>query len=308
MGLRVEVRDASKRFGFKIAYDQVSFEADSGILAVIGPNGAGKTTLLKTLVGLYRPSKGLVKVEGVDVSSPLFDRLLSKIGYVPETPDLPAWPTPCELLETLARLEGIDSLDARRVAREAASLMGLDEDCETRIGRLSKGVRKRILIAQAFMRERELYVLDEPYAGLDPEWVSTFRNLLLERARAGATIVISSHILREVEDLADRILVLKTQVRFVGSMQELKAKLSPSKVAVVIVDRPEEALEYLRRLGYQAVIDSSKGKGAVVLKDPDKAFEAAGLLRDSGFVVREVRLHEMSLEEAYLALVGGEKH
>ncbi|WP_062661850.1 ABC transporter ATP-binding protein [Aeropyrum camini] len=262
MGFEVSAASLSKRFGRRHAYRDVEFSFASGVLGVLGPNGAGKTTLLKTILGLVKPTDGKILVEGVDPRSPEFERLMPKIGYVPELPEAPLWTTPCMLLETLARLEGYSGVDARVRAGEALELVGLGAECGTPIGRLSKGARKRVLVAQAFLGERELLVLDEPYTGLDPEWVFRVRELVRAAAREGATVIVSSHILRELEDLATHILVLRTAPLFYGTVEEFRAWLSGPPRVILSAGEPRRAVEVLKREGFNAYTIDRGGRGS----------------------------------------------
>ncbi|WP_165487913.1 ABC transporter ATP-binding protein [Aeropyrum pernix] len=304
MGFEVNASALSKRFGQRYAYRNVEFTFTSGVLGVLGPNGAGKTTLLKTILGLVKPSAGEILVEGVNPRSPWFEKLLPAIGYVPELPVVPLWTTPCILLETLARLEGYTTVEARVRAREALEVVGLAGECETPIGKLSKGARKRVLVAQAFIGERELLVLDEPYSGLDPEWVYRVRELLRTVAREGATVIVSSHILRELEDIATHVLVLKTDQLFYGSIEELRAWLSGTPRILLSVAEPERAVEVLRRGGFNAYTINKGGQLVVAVEGADDPARVLSLLLAENIEISEYRVEKASLEEAYLKLVG----
>ena len=159
------VEGLRKRYGRVVAVDGVSFSVPQGkIVGFIGPNGAGKTTTIKSILGLVRPNEGRVSVNGVDAwRVPSVKRLL---GYVPELPEAPGWMTACGLLEKLGVLDGLGFNEARRVAKSVLNELGLGDKCDIAISRLSKGERKRVLIAQAMLVEHEYYLLDEPLTGL----------------------------------------------------------------------------------------------------------------------------------------------
>ncbi len=298
-----EVRELSKRYGRRTAVQGVDFDVEEGsIVALLGPNGAGKTTTIKCLLGLARPDSGVVRVLGVEVKGQLPRDVAAKVGYVPETPEAPPWLTPCELLEYLAMMEGVSSFEARVLARKALALMGAEDLCGKRLGSLSKGERKRVLVAQAFLQPRSLYVMDEPLAGLDAEWVAETRRLIVSAARGeGAGVLVSSHLLREVEDLADSVVVLRQRLLYRGPLEGLLEALSRSNRVVVETPQAKEAVVALRERGFRAEMIGGRSVAVYNSTVEDVVDALRGRVRIDG-----VRVEKPSLEEAYLALVRGE--
>jgi len=297
----LEVRGLRKRYGRVVAVDGVSFSAGRGVHGLVGPNGAGKTTTLKSIVGLVVPDAGEVLFNGVDLLSPRGWRLRGEIGYVAEVPVLPDDYVVVELLEELALVEGLDRLSARREARRVLEEVGLDRLADRKVRGLSKGERKRLYFAQALLQQRSLYVLDEPFSGLDPEAVAWARSLVSRLGRE-ATVLLSSHLLREVEELAGSVTIIYGgRVLFSGALEELARMAGGGVVAELSVDRPEEAARLLGGEGYEA--EASGSRLVVRLDSREDAARVVSLLSSRGFMVYESRLRGRSLEEAYLELI-----
>jgi ABC-2 type transport system ATP-binding protein len=198
------LRGVSKWYGDKVALSDVSFEVRPGVTALLGPNGAGKSTALKLLTGQLRPSRGEVQVLGQRVlnNPPLYRR----IGLVPEQEALYPFMTAREFVELAARLHGLaDPVAAARAA--LAHVMMLDA-ADRRLGGFSKGMRQRIKIAQALVHEPEVLILAEPLTGADPRQRVELIDLFHRLAAGGATVLISSHVLNEVERMGSNVLVL----------------------------------------------------------------------------------------------------
>lgn len=197
----IKVKDLAKSFGAIKALDDVSFEAFPGkILALLGPNGAGKTTLLRALVGFIEPDTGKITILQKD---PITDRvaLLQKIGYVPENTPLYNEMSVFEFLTFIA------SLKTKSDVRFAINQLGLQEVINQRIETLSKGYRKRVGIAAAILDNPDVLILDEPTEGLDPSQKEAIRDFIRDFS-ADKIIIISTHVMEEVEALANQVIVL----------------------------------------------------------------------------------------------------
>lgn len=302
----IEVKGLSKRYGYVTAVQNVDLSVGEGeVLGLIGPNGAGKTTTLKSIVGLIVPDKGRVLIDGVD---PFKDPIVKKmIGYVPEIPRAPEWATVCGLLENLALLEGVSRLEARRLAKQALEEFGVDHLCNRRVRMASKGQLKRVLLAQSVLLEKKYMVLDEPVSGLDPEWVARIRDMMLEWGRNGIGVLVSSHILRELQDIADRVVIIvKGRRVFEGTIQEL-GKIAGVK-GVVIVKTPSapEAARRLEEAGVKPLSVSSRTLKVQVTGESSPR-EILGILEEGGIPIEGFEYREASLEDAYLRLVRGER-
>jgi ABC-type multidrug transport system ATPase subunit len=200
----IRVDGVSKSYGRIRALDGVSFEIPRGeTFGIIGPNGAGKTTLLKILLGLVRPDRGTVSVDGVDlVRDPVAVR--RTMGYVPQRAVFEDNATGAEVLRFLSRLRNVPEGHAAAHAAQA----GVDDLLERRVGTLSGGQRQRLSLAAALLGDPPVLLLDEPTASLDPEATAEFRSLVQRLAAQGRTLLLCSHLLADVERLCHRALVL----------------------------------------------------------------------------------------------------
>jgi ABC-type multidrug transport system ATPase subunit len=230
-GHAVRVRRLTKRFGATTAVDDLTFDIEAGaVFGLIGPNGAGKTTTFSTLAGYLRPTYGSVQVLGFSPSA--VDALRARLGVLPQDALLPPTDRVGEFLVHMARLQGVPELKARECAQKALDdVTGRDwwnEQC----GRLSHGMAKRVVLAQAFLGDPELVLLDEPTAGLDPRVAWEVRQSILSK-KGRATIVISSHNLHELEEICDAAAIIdRGRLVAAGSMAELTATNEEVRVKV----------------------------------------------------------------------------
>lgn len=205
--IMIEARDLSKFYGPFVAVERVRFAIPRGqIVAFLGPNGAGKTTTMKMLTGYLAPSSGSARIAGLDVAK---DRLetAKRLGYLPENGPLYPDMTPAELLRFFGEAREMPRADLPGRIREVTSLCALEEVLEKPIGKLSRGLRQRVGVAQALLHDPDVLVMDEPTSGLDPNQIREFRRNI-RRIGAEKTVLISTHILREVEAVADRVLLV----------------------------------------------------------------------------------------------------
>lgn len=218
----VEVRRATKRYGNDVGIEEVTFDVRGGeVLGLLGPNGSGKTTLLRLMLGLLNFSSGHIAVFGRDVTA-VGNAIRSRIGYLPGDLALYDQQTVQQYLDLMARLR---RLDLRTSAASLCERLGLDT--RRRIGDLSRGTKQKVAVVQAFMHAPDLLLLDEPTSGLDPIVQREFEALVDETRRRGATIVLSSHILAEVERLADRVAVMREgRLVIVDDVSMLKSRFA----------------------------------------------------------------------------------
>ncbi len=205
--MRLVVESLGKQYpGRGWALRDLSFELTPGIVGLLGPNGAGKSTLMRMLATIARPSQGRILWDGVDLARQP-DRLRSVLGYLPQ--DFGVYPqlSPVEFLDYIAAAKGLEPRAARRRIDELLELVNLTEARHRALGGFSGGMRQRVGIAQALLNDPQLLIVDEPTAGLDPEERVRFRNLLTELA-SERIVVLSTHIVSDVEAVAARILLL----------------------------------------------------------------------------------------------------
>jgi ABC-2 type transport system ATP-binding protein len=206
MSAIVTAEHVSKWYGQVIGLNDVSVDVPSGITGLLGPNGAGKSTFLKLITGQLRPSKGTVQVLGEPIwGNP---RLFFQIGFCPEQDAFYERMTGLEWITALVRLNGLDGKQADDAARRALTLVDLMEAANKKIGAYSKGMRQRVKLAQAIVHDPGLLILDEPLAGMDPLARRRTIRLIREWARAGKSVIVSSHILHEIESMTSNILLI----------------------------------------------------------------------------------------------------
>lgn len=203
----LEFAGVSKRFGARRALDRVSLAVPAGAaVGLLGPNGAGKSTAIRLALGLSRPSLGHVRLRGRDPFDP---RARERVGWLPERPRFPARMTVIDVLHLHGRLAGLDGRALERAIAERLEETGLASHAEQRAGALSKGLAQRLGFAQALLGVPELLLLDEPASGLDPVGIHDARDWIAAARARGATLLVSSHLLTEVERICDHVVVLR---------------------------------------------------------------------------------------------------
>jgi ABC-2 type transport system ATP-binding protein len=244
---RVVAEGVSKWFGALVAVSDVSFDVGPGVTALLGPNGAGKSTMFRMLCGLATPSKGTVRVLGRD---PRTDTGVARqIGLVPQQETVFEPLTAHEFVTLSARLQGLG--DPTRAATAALETVHLDAADSRRLPAYSKGMRQRVKVAQALVHDPAVLVLDEPLTGLDPrqrmDMVALFRRLGSE----GRCVIVSSHVLEEVERLGSQVLVMSQgRLAAAGDFRELRALMDDRPLRIrVRTDRPRELAGALLEAG-----------------------------------------------------------
>jgi ABC-2 type transport system ATP-binding protein len=241
----LHVDHLTRSYGQVVALNDVSLDIQGGVVGLLGPNGAGKSTLLRTLTGELRPGIGDVTVLGMKpFANP---DLYARIGICPEQDALLEDMTATEFVSFLLRLRGLGSADAKQRARAWLDRMGLSEAADRKLGGYSKGMRQRVKLCTAFAHEPELLFLDEPMTGLDPLWRHHIQTLVRERAAAGATILFSSHVLHEVEQVTREVVLLnRGRVAAQGNSREIRALLDriPHRVKVVAKEPRKMAVRF----------------------------------------------------------------
>lgn len=266
MSAALELIDISKTFGRVRAVDGLSLEVPEGSLfGLIGPNGAGKTTTFGLIAGFLRPTAGTLKVRGRALTAG--EPRVGHIVALPQDAELPRRQTALEALVVLGRLGGLPASEARARGTSALTRVGLGDQLNKRVGQMSHGQRRRVQIAQTLLGDREIILLDEPTAGLDPLAAAELRQLV--RGLAGErTIVLSSHNLAEVEQLCDRAAIIaQGKLVSAGTMDELRR--AGALVRVLLADVPAAGLESVVAL----VRDLPGVRGARAAADDPRAVD-----------------------------------
>ena len=235
----IEAQGVSKWYGSVVAVNDVSFGVEPGVTGILGPNGAGKTTLLGMMCGLIRPSQGSIRVLGEEAAGNT--RLYRRIGVMPEHDALYSFMTGREFTRMAARLQGIRDEGA---VDKAIAAVNLEDAQDRRTGTYSRGMRQRIRLAATLVHEPDVLLLDEPLNGTDPRQRVEFGDLIARLKAEGKTILISSHILEEVETLADRILlVVSGKLAASGGYRAIRESLDerPFKVRIAASKQREMA-------------------------------------------------------------------
>ncbi len=205
--MKISVSNLTKKYGSQRAVDNISFEVQTGeVLGFLGPNGAGKTTTMKIITCFMAPSDGNVKVGDYSILEHP-EEVKKNIGYLPENNPLYEDMPVLEYLEYVAELQGVSKEKIQDRVAEMVVLTGLNVEKHKKIGELSKGYKQRVGLAQAMIHDPEILILDEPTSGLDPNQIIEIRKLIRELGRS-KTVILSTHILSEVEATCDRILII----------------------------------------------------------------------------------------------------
>jgi ABC-2 type transport system ATP-binding protein len=312
----IKVEALTKRYARTVAVNNVSFEVAKGqIVGFLGPNGAGKTTTMRVLTGFLPPTEGRAEVAGFDVSKDPIE-VKRRIGYLPETPPLYPEMEVIEYLQFVGRLKGVPSGDVSRRADEVAERCRVADVRTKLIGKLSKGYRQRVGLAQAIIHNPDVLILDEPTAGLDPKQIIQTRDLIKQLA-GEHTIILSTHILPEVEQTCQKVIIInKGRVVATDTVENLTSRMRGAEsVAVELTASGTNPAQVQQRL------EQVPGVSRVVARDPHDGrlrFEVEGLqgrqvrpdlaraVVESGWSLHELHALAFSLEEIFLQLTSSD--
>ena len=308
----IEFKNVSKSYKDLLALNDVSFTIQRGeIFGYIGPNGAGKTTTIKIIVGLIKDFKGKVLVNRNNVITAKRN-LRNLIGYHPQEAGFQEWRTVDHAFKTFGRLSGLKSEHLENRIHEILELIGLIDVRYKKIVHLSGGMYQKLRLGQALLHEPEILVLDEPLAGLDPTSRFQFKKVIKKLAKSGITILFSSHILNDVEDIANKIGILhEGKIKQIGTPDELQSSFHVGDVIELIVAKDTRLCEDLESLHKVEYVENPKAnKQLIHLKsnvDVDLTVsQIMNMLIEQKCRIRSFNLVKPSLEQVYLKYVGGE--
>ena len=297
MQTSLSLHSVTKTFGDVVAVDDLSLSVPAGsIYGFLGPNGAGKTTTIRMIMSIFNPDSGTISVLGEPDASAVKDRL----GYLPEERGLYQKMKAGEILAYFGQLKGLDSKEARGRARSLLERFGLGQWIEKKCEALSKGMGQKVQILGTIIHEPELVILDEPFSGLDPVNVEVMRDVILEMKRDGRTVIFSTHVMEQAEQICDSILLVdKGRKVLDGPLAEVKATGDHG----IVIDYDGDGA-FLKDLpGVRRINDA--GKRAEVFLD--EGIDPQMILRAAieKLTVRRFDPREPSLHEIFVRAVGG---
>jgi ABC-type multidrug transport system ATPase subunit len=292
--IAIEVKGLLKMYnGFK-AVDNVSFKVKKGeIFGFLGPNGAGKTTTIKSILGLIRTNSGEIKINGEPV-----DNAKRLIGYVPEKIAFYDNLTPLQTLHFFCELKNVDKSIAKPLLKE----VGLHESINKKVGTFSKGMIQLLGIAQAMIGNPSIYILDEPMIGLDARWVKIIREKIKALNEEGATILFSSHILSEVQNLCNRVAIInKGKLIVEDTVPNLNKYLNIKPRIEITIPGLKGVPKIISELMEVEEVEAKDDK-LLVTCEADARIKVISLLKEH-FKIKDIRTIEPSLEEAFVRLI-----
>lgn len=304
----IVLKSVSKNYDNFTALDSVSFEIDIGeVFGYIGPNGAGKTTTIKVLVGLITNFKGDVQICGYQM--PQHKHEIHKfLGYLPQDVAFQDWQTVDNALKTFGLLSGLEKNKVENRIDEVLDFLSLSDFRKTKVSQLSGGMTQKVGLAQALLHNPKLLVLDEPMGGLDPASRKQFKILISSLAKEGTTILFSSHILSDVQDVATKIGILnRGKIRKIGTIDELKTSISKEKIVEIVLSAAGKIPKWTKISGIKSIEQPSP---EIILIYLDKDVDDDGVvnafveqLLKSGNRIRSLNPLKPSLDEVYQSYV-----
>ena len=308
--MKIKLEQVTKNYGNVQGISNISLDVDKGITGILGPNGAGKSTTMKMILGLSKPSRGIVTVDGKD---PFYDWQLKKnFGFVPEYDCFYENMSGLEFVMYFLRMHDFGKEEAEKMAREALSELGLDEAMERKINTYSRGMRQKTKVARATVFDPEVLVMDEPFQGADPTTRMLLMNKMTEWAKKGKTILISSHILHDVQSLTDNIALINNGKMLAhGNRHEIRNLINvPRPISIVPVKNGN-----LRKLA-KRLLDEKWTKATAIDEETNELtvettqtediyVEIPKILQKEKITVKKIYSEDDSLDSLYAKLVEG---
>lgn len=304
----IQVNGLTKRFGGLTAVNDLTFSVERGdALGFIGPNGAGKTTTIRMLATLLRPDSGTALINGHDVLKEP-EKVRACVGYMPDFFGVYDDMKVSEYLDFFAAAYRVPPSDRPGLIDDVLQLTDLTAKRNEYVDALSRGMKQRLCLAKTLVHDPEVLLLDEPASGLDPRARIEIRELLKELCAMEKTILISSHILTELADLCNKVVIIEQgKLVYAGSPKEVAAQLEGGRrIVVKVQERSDEACSILAQC--ENVVSSEIVEGAihaVYTGDPSAQHELLLALVNGGFVVQSFSEQEVNLEEVYMRLTRG---
>jgi len=296
----LEINNVTKSYNGLKAANNISFSVRKGeIFGFLGPNGAGKTTTIKAILGLIHVDSGRIKINGYDIKEKEIEAKRS-IGYLPERVSFYENLTPVQTLHFFCELQGVD----KSIVNGLLSDVGLSEAIDRKVGGFSKGMLQLLGIAQTMIGYMPVYIFDEPMSGLDPRWVKIVRDMIIKLNKQGATIMFSSHILSEVQNLCDRVVIInKGKIIAKDSVDNLNKylKIKP-RIEITIPGLNGKIPQKIREIEGIISIDAKEDK-ILITCEPSARIDIISEIKNRGFDIKDIQTFEPTLEEAFIKLV-----
>ena len=298
----IETKELTKMYDDTHGISEITLAISNGTsMSLLGRNGAGKTTLIRTLLGLLKPNSGGAIIEGIDVIADARD--VRKItGYLPEAFGLYNDMTVTEILDYAAKLERIETVERTNRIHSLLEKLDLTDIKDMKAGNLSKGLSQKVGFARALLNDPQVIFLDEPTSGLDPVAARTMENLVTDLKHEGKTLLITSHILPEVEKMCDHVsLIKKGHLLASGTLDEVKSKYCHPTVLIRLQDQncAKQAAILLRK-NFNEPIDQEDDKIIVQTNKPDEVTASINKkLEDANLAVYEIKKQDSSLDDVY---------
>jgi ABC-2 type transport system ATP-binding protein len=295
----ISVRNVSKRYGSHVAVDDLSFEVRRGeIFSMLGPNGAGKTSTIRMILDIIKPDSGEIRI----FDEPFSEKTKERIGYLPEERGLYKNVRLIELLGYLGSLKGMRPADAEKRASALLEEVGLGENKKSKVSELSRGMSQKVQFVATILHNPELIIIDEPFSGLDPVNTEMIKNMIYKLKRQGTTIVMSIHEMHQVEEMADRLLMVNRGKRVLyGSVDEVRQQYAENAV-IVSGEGNWSALP-----GVREVIPDETGRQVTLKLDdsttPDTVMHTLAVNPD--YKVRSFALAVPRLNDIFIRVVEG---
>jgi ABC-2 type transport system ATP-binding protein len=307
----IETKRLTKHYGNLAALVDLDLVIEAGdIFGFIGPNGAGKTTTMRILVTLLEPSRGQAFIDGLDVTKK-GKEVRRRVGYMPDFMGIYDDLKVFEYLEFFAAAFSIEHKKRKSIVEGVLELTDLQSKSNFTVDSLSRGMQQRLGLARVLIHDPKVLVLDEPASGLDPRARIEIRELLRELKRMGKTIMISSHILSELEEICDHIGIIEHgRLVFSGTMEEIRQRMGvQSKVRVRVANNQQRAIELLSALPVVQDVQSTEGHIAVTLRKDQKTDGViARALVNGNIDIVSLEPQQVKLDEAFLQLTKGVVH
>ena len=306
MGAMIETEGLTRVFGSTTAVEGLTLSIREGeVFGFLGPNGAGKTTTVRMLCTLIAKTKGMARVNGLDISDPNEAMKIRQIvGLLPEAPGLYERLSAYRNLDFYAKLYGLDEIQRRESIERFLKLLDLWERREDSVATFSKGMRQKIVIARALLHDPLVLFLDEPTAALDPEAAKTVRDFILELRKERRTIFLNTHNLDEAGRVCDRIGIIRTKLIAVGTPNELSDRLWKRNTVVNLVSLEDNVVEAVKRLDVVQNLRASNNSLICEVDNPEEAnpYIVEAIVKAGGRI-RSVGELQRSLEDVYLKLI-----